>query len=315
MRLGLRVPQTGRMVATKENIASLAKQAEDAGLYSLWVLERLIWPISPKDRYPGTTDGRFPEDWQFIFDPIETLTFVASNTSKILLGTSVIDMLFHNPVILARRFATLDILSEGRAIAGCGIGWSKDEYEVSNVTFEGRSKRADEYVQILKKIWTDDIIEFRGQFYNIPPSRIGPKTIQKPHVPIYLGGYSQKTFARIASYANGWICTIQDSMDQAKSNICKLEEECRKVNRDFDEINIVAILYPRIMDSVDKREGVNQRKTRKLMNGNIDQVGEDLLEINDIGVDQAILNYNRSPISNNIDAMIELTKKLWNFVR
>jgi probable F420-dependent oxidoreductase len=315
MRLGLRVPQTGRMVATKENIASLAKQAEDAGLYSLWVLERLIWPISPKDRYPGTTDGRFPEDWQFIFDPIETLTFVASNTSKILLGTSVIDMLFHNPVILARRFATLDILSEGRAIAGCGIGWSKDEYEVSNVTFEGRSKRADEYVQILKKIWTDDIIEFRGQFYNIPPSRTGPKTIQKPHVPIYLGGYSQKTFARIASYANGWICTIQDSMDQAKSNICKLEEECRKVNRDFDEINIAAILYPRIMDSVDKREGVNQRKTRKLMNGNIDQVGEDLLEINDIGVDQAILNYNRSPISNNIDAMIELTKKLWNFVR
>ena len=315
MRLGLRVPQTGRNVATKENIASLAKQAEDAGLYSLWVLERLIWPISPKDKYPGTTDGRFPEDWQFIFDPIETLTFVASNTSKILVGTSVIDMLYHNPVILARRFATLDVLSEGRAIAGCGIGWSKDEYEVSNVTFEGRSKRADEYVQILKKIWTDDIIEFRGQFYNIPPSRIGPKPIQKPHVPIYLGGYSQKTFARIASYANGWICTIQDSLHQAKSNISKLEEECRKVNRDFDDINIAAILYPRIMDSVDKREGVNQRKTRKLMNGNIDQVGDDLLEISDIGVDQAILNYNRSPISNNIGAMIELTKKLWKFVR
>jgi probable F420-dependent oxidoreductase len=315
MKIGLRVPQTGRNVATKENIASLAKQAEDAGLYSLWVLERLIWPISPKDKYPGTTDGRFPEDWQFIFDPIETLTFVASNTSKILVGTSVIDMLFHNPVILARRFATLDVLSEGRAIAGCGIGWSKDEYEVSNVTFEGRSKRADEYVQILKKIWTENIIEFRGQFYNIPPSRIGPKPLQKPHVPIYLGGYSQKTFARIASYANGWICTIQDSLDQARSNICKLEEECRRANRDFDDISISAILYPCIVDSVDKREGENQRKTRKLMNGNIDQIGNDLLEISDIGVDQAILNYNRSPISNNIGAMIELTKKLWKFVR
>jgi probable F420-dependent oxidoreductase len=315
MRLGLKVPQTGRNVATKENIVSLAKQAEEAGLYSLWVLERLIWPISPKDKYSGTTDGRFPEDWQFVFDPIETLTFAASNTSKILLGTSVIDMLFHNPVILARRFATLDVLSEGRVIAGCGIGWSKDEYEVSNVTLEGRSKRADEYVQILEKIWTDDIIEFRGQFYNISPSRIGPKPLQKPHVPIYLGGYSQKTFARIASYANGWICTIQDSLDQVKSNICKLKEECRKVNRDFDEINIEAILYPRIMDSVDKRGGLNQRKTRKLMNGNIDQVGDDILEIKDIGVDQAILNYNRSPISNNIGAMIEQTKKLWKFVR
>jgi probable F420-dependent oxidoreductase len=314
MKLGLRVPQTGRNVATKENIAYLAKQAEYAGFYSLWVLERLIWPINPKDKYPGTTDGRFPQDWQYIFDPIETLAFVASKTSKILVGTSVIDMLFHNPVILARRFATLDVLSEGRAIAGCGIGWSKDEYEVSNITFEGRSKRADEYVQILKRIWTDDIIEFRGQYYNIPPSRIGPKPLQKPHVPIYLGGYSQKTFARIASNANGWICTIQNSLDQAKSNICKLEEECRKVNRDFEEINIAAILYPCITDSVDKGEGVNQGKTRKLLNGNIYQVGEDLLEISDMGVDQAILNYNRSPISNNIDAMIDLTKKLWKFV-
>jgi probable F420-dependent oxidoreductase len=314
VKLGIRIPQTGRSVATKANIASLAKQAEDAGLYSLWVLERLIWPISPKDRYPRTTDGRFPEDWQFIFDPIETLTFVASITNKILVGTSVIDMLFHNPVILARRFATLDVLSGGRAIAGCGIGWSKDEYEVSNITFKGRGKRADEYVQILKKIWTDDIIEFRGQFYNISPSRIGPKPIQKPHIPIYLGGYSQKTFARIASYADGWICTIQDSLDQAKSNIRKLEEECLKANRDFNDINIAAILYPGIIDSADNRQGVNQGKTRKLMNGSLDQLGDDLLEISDIGVDQVILNYNRSPISNNIGAMIELTKRLGRFV-
>ena len=97
----------------------------------MWVLERLIWPINPHDPYPGTSDGKFPDDWQYIFDPLEILTFVAANTEKIALGTSVIDMLFHNPVLLARRFATLDVLSEGRAIAGCGIGWSKDEYEIS----------------------------------------------------------------------------------------------------------------------------------------------------------------------------------------
>jgi probable F420-dependent oxidoreductase len=217
MQVGLRLPQTGRNLATKENIIYLAKQAENAGFNSLWVLERLIWPINPHDKYPGTIDGKFPEEWQYIFDPLETLTFAAANTSKIVLGTSVIDMLFHNPVILARRFATLDVLSEGRAIAGCGIGWSKDEYEVSSISFKDRGKRADEYLQILKKIWTDDIVEFRGQFYNILASKIGPKPIQKPHIPIYLGGYSQKTFARIANHANGWICTIRDSLDQVKS--------------------------------------------------------------------------------------------------
>ncbi|MFL6423300.1 MAG: LLM class flavin-dependent oxidoreductase, partial [Nitrososphaeraceae archaeon] len=84
-------------------------------------------------------------------DPLEILSYVAANTNKIALGTSVIDMLFHNPVVLARRFATLDVLSEGRAIAGFGIGWSKDEYQASNIPFKDRGKRADEYIQILKK--------------------------------------------------------------------------------------------------------------------------------------------------------------------
>jgi hypothetical protein len=103
MKIGLRLPQTDKHRATKENIIHLAKGAENAGFDSLWVLERLIWPINPHDPYPGTSDGKFPDDWQYIFDPLETLTFVAANTEKIALGTSVIDMLFHNPVILARH--------------------------------------------------------------------------------------------------------------------------------------------------------------------------------------------------------------------
>ena len=142
MKVGLRLPQTDERRATKENIISLAKGAENAGLDSLWVLERLIWPIIPRDSYPGTSDGKFPADWQYIFEPLETLTYVAAITESIALGTSVIDMLFHNPVILARRFATLDVLSEGRAIAGFGIGWSKDEYQllISHLKIEAKEQ-------------------------------------------------------------------------------------------------------------------------------------------------------------------------------
>jgi alkanesulfonate monooxygenase SsuD/methylene tetrahydromethanopterin reductase-like flavin-dependent oxidoreductase (luciferase family) len=122
-----------------------------------------------------------------------------------VLGTSVIDMLFHNPVVLARRFATLDLLTNGRAICGFGIGWSKDEYQVSNVPYENESARANEFIEALKKIWIDDIVEFKGKYYNIPASKIGPKPVQKPHIPIYLGGFSPNTFSRIAKYANGWL--------------------------------------------------------------------------------------------------------------
>ena len=140
MKVGLVLPQAGQE-ATRENVIQMAKNAESEGFDSLWVFERLLWPISPQTPYGGTPDGSLPIEYQIMFDPIETLTFAAANTNKIALGTSVIDMLFHNPVVLAKRFATLDVLSEGRAIAGLGIGWSKDEYEVSNIQFQNRGKR------------------------------------------------------------------------------------------------------------------------------------------------------------------------------
>jgi probable F420-dependent oxidoreductase len=317
MKIGLRLPQTDEHRATKQNIISLATEAENAGFDSLWVLERLIWPINPSDPYPGTSDGKFPADWQYIFEPLETLTYVAANTEKIALGTSVIDMLFHNPVILARRFATLDVLSKGRAIAGFGIGWSKDEYQASNIPFKDRGKRADEYIQILKMIWTEDIVQFKGQYYNIPASKIGPKPIQKPHIPIYLGGYSQGTFVRMANYANGWVCVIRNSLDQVKSYIDKLRNECYKAKRDPKDVHIAAILYPDVIDSIinDNKE-VNEKepKYRQLLSGSIDEVRKDLQEIKKIGVDHANF-FNRSSLSSNIDKIIDLSKQLSGFVR
>jgi alkanesulfonate monooxygenase SsuD/methylene tetrahydromethanopterin reductase-like flavin-dependent oxidoreductase (luciferase family) len=94
----------------------------------------------------------FPWNIKNVLDPLITLTYVAGVTERISLGTSVIDMFFQNPVALSKRFATLDILSDGRAIAGLGIGWSKDEYEISGVPYKDKRARADEYLQILKKI-------------------------------------------------------------------------------------------------------------------------------------------------------------------
>ena len=141
MKIGIVLPETGQQ-ATRENVIQIANLAEKEGFDSLWVFERLLWPLDPQTPYRGSADGSLPDDMQNVFDPLETLTYVAANTNKIALGTSVIDMLFHNPVVLARRFATLDVLSNGRAIAGLGIGWSKDEYEVlvylSNIEDKGQ---------------------------------------------------------------------------------------------------------------------------------------------------------------------------------
>src|SRR5919107_2142047 len=188
MKIGITLPHIGPN-ASKENILKIALDAEKEGFDSVWVAERLLWPLKPQTPFVASLDGILPTIYQNVFDPIETLTYIAANTKKIALGTCVIDMLFHNPVILARRFATLDVFSQGRAVCGLGIGWSKDEYQASNIPFVHKGERANEFVQLLKKMWTDDVVQFKGKYYNIPASKIGPKPIQKPYIPIYPGGY------------------------------------------------------------------------------------------------------------------------------
>jgi alkanesulfonate monooxygenase SsuD/methylene tetrahydromethanopterin reductase-like flavin-dependent oxidoreductase (luciferase family) len=140
LKIGIVLPQLGRS-ATRENILQTAHIAENEGIDSLWVGERLLWPINPQTPSQGSPDGSLSVELQIVLDPLETLTYIAANTNKIMLGTSVIDILFHNPVILAKRFATLDVLSEGRVIAGLGIGWSRDEYQVSNIPFKNKKSR------------------------------------------------------------------------------------------------------------------------------------------------------------------------------
>src|SRR5919206_4038115 len=101
MKVGILLPQTGEL-ATRENVLYIGKEAEKEGFDSLWVFERLLWPLKPQTPYVATPDGSLPSQYQIMLDPLETLTYVAANTNRIALGTSVIDVLFHNPVILAR---------------------------------------------------------------------------------------------------------------------------------------------------------------------------------------------------------------------
>ena len=310
MKAGILLPQTGES-ATRENILFIAKEAEKGGLDSLWVFERLLWPIKPKTPYVATPDGSLPVQYQNVLDPLEILTYVAGYTNQISLGTCLIDMLFHNPVVLARRFATLDLLSSGRVIAGLGIGWSKDEYEVSGIPFEHRGQRADEFIQILKRIWTDEVVEFKGQFYSIPASKIGPKPVQKPHPPILLGGFSPKTFLRIVNYADGWIPVAGfGSLEQLKQTINILREDARKANKDPSKIRIFALTYPNVQDSSSSSE-----EQRLPMSGTIEQIGTDINQIRAMGVEHIIFGYAFSPLGKEMKKMVEITKQLAKFAR
>jgi probable F420-dependent oxidoreductase len=313
MKVGILLPHVGEN-ATRESVLYITKQAEEEGLDSIWAIERLLWPVKPQTPYGGIPNAPIPVEYQNVLDPLDTLTYLAANTDRISLGTSIIDMLLHNPVVLARRFATLDVLSGGRVIAGFGLGWSKDEFDVSGIPFRHRGARADEYLQVLKRIWTDDVVEYRGQFYNIPASKIGPKPVQKPHPPILLGGFSPNTFSRVVNHANGWLPIAGfGPLEQLEQAISGLREASSKANKNPSDIRVVVLSYPNVLDSYSQSSSSNQQ--RSPMSGTIDQIGTDIDRIKAMGAEHMIFGYAFSPIGKDMKKMMEVTKQLARFAR
>ena len=278
MRVGISLPQLGPQ-ALPENLVKIARRAEELGYDSVWVLERLLWPIAPKEPYPAAPDGRLPETYQSVLDPIETLTFVAAHTTKVQLGTSVLVLPYHSPIELARRLASLDVLSKGRVLAGVGAGWSRDEFEAAGTPFERRGARCDEFLRAMIEIWTKDPVKFDGEFYHIPESMVGPKPVQKPYPPIYLAGFGQYTFDRAAKFGNGWNPAGIMSFEALEGMIKQFRQTAERAGRDNMEVVL------RTFTMLFKEPGGSNRSP---MTGSADQIREDTARLRDIGVTHLI---------------------------
>lgn len=299
MKVGISLPQLGPQ-ASAENLVRVARRAEELGYDSTWVLERILWPIKPREPYPASPDGSLPDAYQLVFDPLETLTFVAAHTSKIRLGTSVLVLPYHTPIQLARRIATLDVLSGGRVDVGVGAGWSRDEFEATGTPFERRGARCDEFLQAMIDIWTKDPVRFDGEFYHIPESRVGPKPLQKPHPPIYVAGFGQYAFARAAKYGNGWNPAGVPSWEWMEGMIKQLRETARQTGA--GPMAVVLRSFTIVFPHAGKRAP---------MMGTLDEVKEDIHRLRDIGVTELV----HSPPSigfgpSSMDEGVELMERL-----
>ncbi|HCE76555.1 MAG TPA: LLM class F420-dependent oxidoreductase, partial [Dehalococcoidia bacterium] len=137
-----------------DELIKFAKAAEGLGFHSLWAADHIVLPIEETNLYPYTDDGRFTanaEDPQF--DAFTLLSFIASQTSTINLGTSVAIIPYRNPIVQAKMFASLDVLTKGRVICGAGVGWWKEEFSALDAPFKDRGLATDEYIQIFKLLW------------------------------------------------------------------------------------------------------------------------------------------------------------------
>ena len=362
MKVGFGLPQMGP-AASLDAVVKAAQRAEELGYDSVWVVERLLYPLKPQTPYPATPDGSLPDIYKRVLDPLATLTFLAAKTSRVGLGTSVLDMPYYNPAMLARQLTTLDVLSQdynpamlarqlttldvlsqdynpamlarqlttldvlsqdynpamlarqlttldvlsqGRLRLGLGLGWSKDEYDAVGATFKGRGARADEFIHVLKAIWTTDPVEFQGKFYHIPKSIIQPKPVQKPHPPIYLASFSEAALKRVAKLADGWnpVGIPVDGMGQMFQEV---KEMAKAEGRDPSSLRLLVRAHP---DITEKPLG----KDRWAFAGTLDQIKEDISRCRDLAVEELFFDPIFSPDGQSLDRFLSRMEQMRGLV-
>ncbi len=307
MKIGFSLPHMGS-IASADNITKAARFAESEGFDSIWVIDRILWPAEPQTPYPPSPDGSWPEVYQTVFDPISTLTYVAAITEKITLATGIIDMLYQNPLILANRLAALDNLSKGRLLLGFGNGHSKDEFDAAGVPFEKRGERADEFLQVLNKIWYNDTVEHKGKYYTIPKSVIGPKPYQKK-IPIYLAGFTPKALGRIiSSNANGWVGIPQLGIDDFKQGQEQLRKAAQENGRDPNSIEYPILAFPEVSEN-------DLGSDRQPMNGSIQQIAQDIKEFEKLGVNHINLVFDFGSHAADLDKRLKYSKQILDAVK
>lgn len=204
MEIGLFTP-LGNGNATAEVLRTLGREAEDRGFESIWVAEHVVLFDDYESQYPYAEDGRFPGGGDTgLLEPLTALTYLAAVTDRIRLGTGICLVPQRNPVYTAKQVVDLDNLSGGRVDFGIGVGWLEEEFDALNTPFERRGKRTDEYLQVMRSLWTEDVSSFAGELYDLPACRMYPKPVQSPHPPIHVGGESDAALRRVARFGQGW---------------------------------------------------------------------------------------------------------------
>jgi probable F420-dependent oxidoreductase len=301
MKIGFSLPNIGP-IGTAEAITKVAQRAEALGYSSLWTIERLLYPVKLQRPYPGTPDGHLPEIYKQVLDPLDALTYVAAQTKKIKLGTSVLDMPYYSPVVLARRLTTLDVLSNGRLCVGLGLGWNKDEMDATGADMTKRGALADEFLPLLKAIWTTNPVEFHGKFFNVPKSYINLKPVQKPHPPIYLGAFVPAALKRLAKLANGWnpVFLPLPAMAELFGSIKQMAKEAGR-----DPSTLEMIVHAGL-EITDKPLG----KDRPIFSGSLDQISEDVRGCAKIGASEVFFDPAFAPEGQSLDYWLSLLEQL-----
>jgi probable F420-dependent oxidoreductase len=247
MKFGIAFANVGPFVLP-EHFETLVRTAEENGIESLWTVEHVVVPVGYESPYPYSPTGKMPgPENSPIPDPILPLVYAAAISQKLRLGTGILILPQRHPAYVAKEMATLDVLSGGRAILGVGIGWLEEEFQAVGVPFRERAPRTEEAARAIRSLWSDEPEPFEGRFFSWPALESNPKPVQKPGVPIVVGGHAEGAARRAARVGDGFFPVQPNKMAEL---LPALRDECAKLGRDPGEIELTTSLPAQDLDAV-----------------------------------------------------------------
>ena len=274
--LGFGLPVAGPW-ATPATLRHVAGRAEELGYASLWTFQRTLVPEGA-DLEPAHRS---------VLDPVVALAHAAACTSRIGLGTATVCAPFTPPAVLAKALTSLDVLSDGRLTVGLGTGWLPEEFTAAGVPFARRGARFEEYLRCLHALWTDDPVEFDGEFYAVPRSHVGPRPVQRPHPPVLVGGTAEPMLRRAGRLAQGWIGSSRHDLARIGADVAIVRAGAERAGRDPDALRIV-------VRGVVDLAGADPGADRRPLHGTREQVLDDLAALAAQGVTEVFLDLNLS---------------------
>jgi probable F420-dependent oxidoreductase len=239
MKFGLMYANAGPF-AFPEMLTHLAQTAERVGVESIWTVEHVVIPVGYQSTYPYSPSGKMPAPDQVpIPDPLVALAYAAAVTKTLRLATGIVILPQRHPLYVAKEVATLDVLSHGRVIFGIGVGWLAEEFQALGIPFDERAARTAESVRAIRSLWKDEAEPFHGKFYRWEKLESHPKPVQKPGVPIVVGGHTELAARRAARYGDGFFPGVADE-EKLVWLLGVMRDECRKLGRDPSTIEITS---------------------------------------------------------------------------
>jgi probable F420-dependent oxidoreductase len=282
MKFGVGLPHLGHL-ADPDAIRTVATTVEQAGLSSVWAMDRLLAPLTPRTKaYPGSADGRLPAAQDVVLDPLVALTVAATVTDRIGVGTDVLVAPWYSPVLLARSLAALDQVSRGRLVAGLGLGWSIDEFEAVGTPMVRRGQRLDEMLDVMTTVWSSPIVDIETSSERIAPSVMGLKPTRPAGPPILLAATTAAGLDRIAQRGDGWL-PFGVPVDEIASGWAHIGDQAARHGRDPQRLQLVVRADPHPSD-------VRLGRDRPAFTGTCQQIRDDLDQLRSIGANEVILD-------------------------